>query len=174
MYIYNHIYVYIDPLLGSIGVALITLWRGPIAIKHGVDYTAQSLIYQLPTSTSTPISVNNSNNLAVHIDNNINQAMMMIDSINNIQIKQSNLELETYNDVTIIQNNLPSSSTSTIITTSSSSTSSSTSTIITNNDKVVAIFDPLDLLARTMAAICTLGSGCSLGPEGPAVEIGRS
>ncbi len=29
-----------------------------------------------------------------------------------------------------------------------------------------------DTLFRTLAAVATLGSGCSLGPEGPAVEIG--
>lgn len=29
-----------------------------------------------------------------------------------------------------------------------------------------------DTLVRTLAAIATLGSGCSLGPEGPAVELG--
>lgn len=33
-------------------------------------------------------------------------------------------------------------------------------------------FKPLDQLARLGAAVATLGSGCSLGPEGPAVEIG--
>jgi H+/Cl- antiporter ClcA len=33
-------------------------------------------------------------------------------------------------------------------------------------------WSPLDQLARTSAAISTLGSGCSLGPEGPAVELG--
>lgn len=32
----------------------------------------------------------------------------------------------------------------------------------------------LDLLRKTLAAICTLGTGCSLGPEGPAVEIGMA
>lgn len=29
-----------------------------------------------------------------------------------------------------------------------------------------------DTLVRTLAAVATLGSGCSLGPEGPAVELG--
>jgi len=33
-------------------------------------------------------------------------------------------------------------------------------------------FTPLDLLFRASASVATLGSGCSLGPEGPAVEIG--
>eukprot|EP01035_Chromulina_nebulosa_P017517 gene17517-23078_t len=33
-------------------------------------------------------------------------------------------------------------------------------------------FDPLSFVYRILAAITTLGSGCSLGPEGPAVEIG--
>lgn len=40
------------------------------------------------------------------------------------------------------------------------------------DSKPVPLFDPLDLLSRTVAAVCTLGSGCSLGPEGPCVEIG--
>ena len=29
-------------------------------------------------------------------------------------------------------------------------------------------------MLRAIAAAITLGSGCSLGPEGPSVEIGRS
>ena len=34
------------------------------------------------------------------------------------------------------------------------------------------IFDPLSLFFRLSGAVTTLGSGCSLGPEGPSVEIG--
>jgi H+/Cl- antiporter ClcA len=36
---------------------------------------------------------------------------------------------------------------------------------------------PVDVggaLVRTLAGVCTLGSGCSLGPEGPAVELGAT
>jgi H+/Cl- antiporter ClcA len=32
----------------------------------------------------------------------------------------------------------------------------------------------LDFFRKTLAAICTLGTGCSLGPEGPSVEVGMS
>jgi len=32
----------------------------------------------------------------------------------------------------------------------------------------------LDFLRKTIAAVCTLGTGCSLGPEGPSVEIGMA
>eukprot|EP01036_Dinobryon_divergens_P032969 gene32969-42663_t len=49
--------------------------------------------------------------------------------------------------------------------TSSSSSLSSTATS-------VAAFDPVNQLCRLGAAVATLGSGCSLGPEGPSVEIG--
>ena len=35
-------------------------------------------------------------------------------------------------------------------------------------------FKPLDQLARLGGGVATLGSGCSLGPEGPSVEIGAS
>jgi len=35
-------------------------------------------------------------------------------------------------------------------------------------------FNPISQLARSFAAIFTLGSGCSLGPEGPSVEIGAA
>eukprot|EP00548_Thalassiothrix_antarctica_P002523 CAMPEP_0194148126 /NCGR_PEP_ID=MMETSP0152-20130528/30284_1 /TAXON_ID=1049557 /ORGANISM="Thalassiothrix antarctica, Strain L6-D1" /LENGTH=495 /DNA_ID=CAMNT_0038849447 /DNA_START=263 /DNA_END=1750 /DNA_ORIENTATION=- len=31
-----------------------------------------------------------------------------------------------------------------------------------------------DFLRKTLAAVCTLGTGCSLGPEGPAVEVGMA
>lgn len=34
------------------------------------------------------------------------------------------------------------------------------------------IFEPLSLVMRLIAAAGTLGSGCSLGPEGPSVELG--
>lgn len=33
-------------------------------------------------------------------------------------------------------------------------------------------FRPLRFLRKSAAAVCTLGSGCSLGPEGPSVELG--
>jgi H+/Cl- antiporter ClcA len=33
---------------------------------------------------------------------------------------------------------------------------------------------PLAFLRKTTAAVCTLGTGCSLGPEGPSVEVGMS
>lgn len=36
------------------------------------------------------------------------------------------------------------------------------------------VFDPVNQLFRLLAAVATLGSGCSLGPEGSAVEIGAS
>lgn len=44
------------------------------------------------------------------------------------------------------------------------------------NDVAEAIprFDPKNEVVRLLAAVATLGSGCSLGPEGPAVEIGAS
>mmetsp|Transcript_7913 Transcript_7913/g.12120 ORF Transcript_7913/g.12120 Transcript_7913/m.12120 type:complete len:561 (-) Transcript_7913:1305-2987(-) len=32
----------------------------------------------------------------------------------------------------------------------------------------------IDFLRKALAAICTLGTGCSLGPEGPSVEIGMA
>ena len=35
-------------------------------------------------------------------------------------------------------------------------------------------YKPTDQLLRTAAAVATLGSGCSLGPEGPSVELGAS
>lgn len=41
----------------------------------------------------------------------------------------------------------------------------------------ITTFDPLKTsgqLIRLSGAVATLGSGCSLGPEGPAVEIGAS
>jgi hypothetical protein len=34
------------------------------------------------------------------------------------------------------------------------------------------LFDPGVLVLRLFGAVATLGSGCSLGPEGPAVELG--
>lgn len=33
-------------------------------------------------------------------------------------------------------------------------------------------FNPFNQLTRMLGAVATLGSGCSLGPEGPAVEVG--
>ena len=43
-----------------------------------------------------------------------------------------------------------------------------------NNDGRPPIerYNPLQSLRKAFAAICTLGTGCSLGPEGPGVEIG--
>lgn len=40
------------------------------------------------------------------------------------------------------------------------------------NNSTISAFDPFDQLIRLAGAVATLGSGCSLGPEGPAVEIG--
>jgi len=36
------------------------------------------------------------------------------------------------------------------------------------------VYNPADQVFRTAAAVATLGSGCSLGPEGPSVELGAS
>ena len=36
----------------------------------------------------------------------------------------------------------------------------------------IAVFDPMNQLVRLLASVFTLGSGISLGPEGPCVEIG--
>lgn len=43
-----------------------------------------------------------------------------------------------------------------------------------NPSRNIRGFDPIPHLFRLMAATATVGSGCSLGPEGPAVEIGTS
>lgn len=40
------------------------------------------------------------------------------------------------------------------------------------NNNSLAIFDPFNQIVRLAGAVATLGSGCSLGPEGPSVEIG--
>ena len=42
----------------------------------------------------------------------------------------------------------------------------------TSNAQELLRYNPFDQLFRISAAVATLGSGCSLGPEGPAVEIG--
>jgi H+/Cl- antiporter ClcA len=40
------------------------------------------------------------------------------------------------------------------------------------NGPPIERYNPLQSLRKAFAAICTLGTGCSLGPEGPGVEIG--
>jgi H+/Cl- antiporter ClcA len=42
----------------------------------------------------------------------------------------------------------------------------------TNHPIINRIVRQVPLLRKTTAAICTLGTGCSLGPEGPCVELG--
>jgi H+/Cl- antiporter ClcA len=42
----------------------------------------------------------------------------------------------------------------------------------TNHPIINRIVQQVPLLRKTTAAICTLGTGCSLGPEGPCVELG--
>lgn len=50
--------------------------------------------------------------------------------------------------------------------------------ILSNNSSVIVAtppvpsFNPVDQLTRLFASVATLGSGCSLGPEGPSVELG--
>lgn len=57
-----------------------------------------------------------------------------------------------------------------------SSASSAISTLATNgtteSNAERLTYRPVRFIRKGAAAICTLGSGCSLGPEGPAVELG--
>eukprot|EP01041_Mallomonas_annulata_P003544 gene3544-7054_t len=106
----------IYPILGSIGVALITYYRGP-SIANGIDSIAKSI----DAPTIKPLN---------------------IIPKTNINEQQSSTDL-----ILQLQSTTPPSKTG---------------------------FDPMNQIVRLMASVCTLGSGCSLGPEGPSVELGAS
>ena len=73
-----------------------------------------------------------------------------------------------YNNIDNIAQSIDDDSSS-----SSSSISSSSSSSDNSNSSTGSIpFNPITQLFRLLGAVLTLGSGCSLGPEGPAVEIG--
>lgn len=64
---------------------------------------------------------------------------------------------------------------STIDTTLFQNTSTGVTILPSNKEQSIISplsFDPVNQLIRLIAAVFTLGSGCSLGPEGPSVELG--
>lgn len=139
------------PFLGSIMVACITAITGP-KIRNGVDYIAQSI-----DSPDTAITLPASKYF--YSDGNSTSLFKFrpLTSINNSYVlpRSSYLQNDSHPLSLSVQPMVETTKIERIVAT-------------------IPSFDVKSQLLRLAAAVATLGSGCSLGPEGPAVEIGTS
>lgn len=149
----------IYPILGGIAVSILTYAVGP-KISNGIDIIAQSIdssAADLPTVT-----------LTMPGDFALSASPVALFRENyNISISEYSESLE--NSTYLISESPPARPPSEDILTSLK---------IPKADRLQKSliksmrFQPIYLFWRLVAAVATLGSGCSLGPEGPAVEIG--
>ena len=146
----------IYPILGGSFVALLTYFVGP-KMSNGIDFIAQSIdsnraespVIELPTPGDNALSAS--------------PAALIRESYSISSAESSGLLNLNSTSATFV--NLPMS---TPIKESLEGVSLNLKGKVTNK----GVFQPEYLFYRLLAAVATLGSGCSLGPEGPAVEIG--
>lgn len=138
----------IYPFIGSAVVSILTYCYGS-SIWNGLDFIAKTIDVtdnNVPTDDSMYLDLNSNNNY----NNTSTSAVTAATSLFLSPVSEWN---ET------------------------SQSSSSTTAIITSNSEDLNItspesFNPIQSILRLASAVTTLGSGCSLGPEGPSVEIG--
>ena len=146
----------IYPILGGSFVALLTYFVGP-KMSNGIDFIAQSIdsnraespVIELPTPGDNALSAS--------------PAALIRESYSISSAESSGLLNLNSTSATSVNMQI-----STPIKESLEGVSVNLKGKVTNK----GVFQPEYLFYRLLAAVATLGSGCSLGPEGPAVEIG--
>lgn len=137
------------PMLGGIFVSALTYFTGP-KISNSIDTIAQSIDSNAPIRWPTP------GDFA-------------------LSASPAALIRETY-DISIIESSSGTNSTDPIFPDTVPTVLSSIPRDLEKEKaeklRMKLKFQPKYLFWRLVAAVATLGSGCSLGPEGPAVEIG--
>eukprot|EP00599_Poterioochromonas_sp_BG-1_P003903 CAMPEP_0173134198 /NCGR_PEP_ID=MMETSP1105-20130129/1155_1 /TAXON_ID=2985 /ORGANISM="Ochromonas sp., Strain BG-1" /LENGTH=426 /DNA_ID=CAMNT_0014045963 /DNA_START=40 /DNA_END=1317 /DNA_ORIENTATION=+ len=143
-YFYWPIVLY--PLIGSMLVSLLVYWKGE-SIRKGIDSIARSI-------DSTDYAWNRKKEIITSVETfaqNITTAEERVNEVYNVTISTPQPAVEIpvgiYPRIDI----------------------SDTKPVL---DDYNPAFDPWNQVVRLLGAIATLGSGCSLGPEGPSVEIG--
>ena len=154
------------PLLGGIIVSVLTYAVGP-KITNGIDIIAQSIDADTVPSSLKSLTPGD---YALSVD-----PVAIIRETYDLSVEQSSASQSTNSMSSVLPYNSTSTSTSLRYTTQ-------TEQLLTeiNLQQLQIIeslerpdrFQPVYLLWRLIASVATLGSGCSLGPEGPAVEIG--
>jgi H+/Cl- antiporter ClcA len=150
----------IYPILGGSFVALLTYFVGP-KMSNGIDFIAQSIdsnraesaVIELPTPGDFALSAS--------------PAALIRETYSITSAESEASDLIPLNSTSTDIISIP------ILTPLKDALESKGKTVI-QKGKVAnkGVFQPEYLFYRLLAAIATLGSGCSLGPEGPAVEIG--
>eukprot|EP01039_Chlorochromonas_danica_P005883 gene5883-6478_t len=180
------------PLIGSAGVSLLVHWRGD-AIRKGIDSIARSIdakdgvVFAMPffdpvflhpsvsyagDTTRRPWSMNDIAESSVIVLEDSSPGNPA--SIETPVGLAPNLPFPAAEALSANPTDFPNPILSQPIANLSSAT------ICTINlagnaswpEKGAIPFNPFDQFVRLAGAVATLGSGCSLGPEGPAVEIG--
>ena len=149
----------IYPILGGIAVSILTYAVGP-KISNGIDIIAQSIDSSAADLPSVSLTMPGDFALSA-------SPVALFRENYNISISEYSESLE--NSTYLISESPPARPLSEDILTSLK---------IPKADRLQKSliksmrFQPIYLFWRLVAAVATLGSGCSLGPEGPAVEIG--
>ena len=146
----------IYPILGGSFVALLTYFVGP-KMSNGIDFIAQSIdsnraespIIELPTPGDNALSASPAALIreSYSISSAEASGLLTLNSTSATSVNKP-MSMPIKESLEIVSVNLKGK--------------------VTNK----GVFQPEYLFYRLLAAVATLGSGCSLGPEGPAVEIG--
>lgn len=149
--------------MGSSIVCLLLYLRGP-SLRNGIDSIARTIDSKTDFALFFPFSSMN-----VISGSGLMDKSFLVDAV----LKSpAAFERTTSSPITASSLSSTSPSSSASPSPSTSSPTSSTTTSGSGAEDGVAAFDPLNQLFRLATAVATLGSGCSLGPEGPSVEIG--
>lgn len=172
------------PILGSVAVCIISFITGP-SIKEGVDSIAQSIDY-IPLSNAYNV-LNISKYLIDPLENSMPTPSTNMTELSNTLVGDIGDDSDAsaadsllvsdrvseFNNITAYMpaiteiNNVENSEINYI-------SLISPKVNIRRINHANIRFDPLRQFLRLMASVATLGSGCALGPEGPAVEIGKN
>ena len=153
----------IDPFLGACLVSLIAFTYGA-SVFNGLDSIAKTID---STDTAPDIFLTTSNG-----DTAASQVQLLSNStVASSSALKGSLEINN----TTLETTYAFPSSSSPLSLAITAEESASSVLVKQSQSELAstvIFEPLSLLMRQLAAVTTLGSGCSLGPEGPSVEIG--
>ena len=151
----------IDPFLGACFVSLIALTYGT-SVFNGLDSIAKT-IDSTDTAPDIFLTTSTGDTAASHI-------MLSNSTVASSSALKGSLEIN--NAILDPAYSFLSSSSPLSLAIAADQSTSVSAKPPQSESASTAVFDPLSLLMRQLAAVTTLGSGCSLGPEGPSVEIG--
>jgi H+/Cl- antiporter ClcA len=155
----------IYPILGGIAVSILTYAVGP-KISNGIDIIAQSIDSSAADLSSVALTVPGDFALSA-------SPVALFRENYNISISEYSVSLEncTY-PTSESESESESPPGRPLVEDSLTSLKDPKSDRLQKSLMKNMRFQPVYLFWRLVAAVATLGSGCSLGPEGPAVEIG--